>query len=158
MEQSTTLTGQLELTLLSHPRIRDLRGVDQGPFQAFQGQALARLHVGASAFIGRAAALGMIEGLDRPHDFTAGSPGFEHLPDKTFEGQTQAENALAAVGAFFRGSQEPGRQQPPQFFQQGREIQMAQGLGSAPDLRAEAGAPGGKKGSVHLVQYYYWTN
>ena len=48
--------------------------------------------------------------LDLADDFTAGGFGFEHLPDKAFESQAQAEDAVAAVGAdLFGGEQRRGQ-------------------------------------------------
>jgi hypothetical protein len=64
------------------------------------------LHIGRGALIDATLALGLKEGLNGADDLATGGPGFEHLPEETFQGEAEAENALAAVGTFVRAGQE----------------------------------------------------
>jgi len=85
--------------------------------------------------------------LDGPDDLAAGGFGLEQLPDKTLEGQAQAEDAVAAVGAFILAGKQLGGQQRAQLFHQEGEMDSAQGLGAFAHLGSQAGPQGGKEGS-----------
>ncbi len=85
--------------------------------------------------------------MNGAHDLAAGGCGLEQLPDKTFEGQAKAKNALAAVGSFlFRGKQMDG-QKRAQLLHQEREVNLAQGLGLLMRAGGQASTQRGKEGS-----------
>ena len=129
----------------AHAPVGDLGRVGESLFQAFGRQALARLNVSGGALIDACLAQRFEKGLDGADDLTTGGLWFEHLPDKTFEGQPQAEDTITAVNTFILGSQEVGRQKLSQLLEQRREIQLAQALKAVPDLGGKLGAQGGEE-------------
>jgi hypothetical protein len=139
-----------QLACAPGPALRALRGGAQGLFEPWTGQALAGLDVGAIAFLNGAAALKAEQGLDLANDLATGGLGIEHLPDKTFEGQAEAEDALAAVGAILLGAEERGGEQVAQVLLELGQGALAQGAGGPAAEGRQAGAPGGEVGSVHM--------
>ena len=64
------------------------------------------MDIGRIAAVYRAFAVQPEKGLDLAHNLAAGSPGLEHLPEEAFEGQSQTENPVTAVGAGGLGGQQ----------------------------------------------------
>jgi hypothetical protein len=131
------------------PSFRALSGGAQGLFEPWTGQSLAGLDIGAIALLNGTAALETEQGLDLADDLATGGLGIEHLPDETFEGQAQAEDALAAVGTILFGGEERGGQQVAQVLLELGQGVLAQGVGGAVAEGGQLGAPGGEAGSMH---------
>lgn len=100
----------LELGARADPAIGGLGGGLKGFFQPLLGQTQAGLDIGRIGFRDRRPARQGAQGLDVADHLAAGGPGFEHLPQKAFEGQAQREGALAAVESIFLAGQERGGQ------------------------------------------------
>ena len=141
--------ASLKLALPADAPIRREGRVGQGFFQPFLGQALACLHIGRSALVNAALALGLKEGLDGADNLAAGGLGFEHLPEETFQGEPEAENTLATVGTRLGRRQEFRRQKLAQLLRQRRKVQLTQGLEGALSLGGQSGAQGRKERRRH---------
>src|SRR5580700_1283779 len=137
----------LKLALPANALAGRARRVGQGLLQPILGQAVARLDISRGAFIDGAPALSLKERLHGADDLTAGGPGFEHLPQETFKGQPEAENAVTAVGSLVRRRKQFRGKQLPQLQQKRRKIQLAQVVEGAPALGGQLGAQGGEEGS-----------
>jgi len=87
--------------------------------------------------------------LDVTDHFAAGRFGFEHLPNKTLEGQAQAKNPPAAVGALRGGREQRRWQKVAQMFLKLAQSGLADGLGRAAAQGGQTGTPGGEVGCLH---------
>ena len=125
----------------------------EGFFQPLLGETEAGLDIGRIVFRDRRQAVQRAQGLDLADHLAAGGPGFEHLPQKAFEGQAQGKVALAAVGALVFAGQERGGQQVAELVLELAQGGLAQGVGGAPAQGGQAGAEGGEEGSVHRAVY-----
>ena len=143
----------LELRAGTDPAIGGLGGGLDGFFQPLLGEAQAGLDVGRIAFRDRRPALQRAQGLDLADHLAAGGPGFEHLPQKAFERQARREVALPAVGSLLLAGQERGGQQVADLVLELAQGGLAQGVDGAPAHSGQAGAEGGKEGSVHRAVY-----
>src|ERR1017187_6643463 len=110
--------------------------------------------MGRVALINRGAALQAQPGLDLTDDLAAGGFGFEQLPDEAFEGQAQAEDAVAAVGAVLLGREQRCGQKIAQVLLELGQGGLAEALGGAAAQAARRGGEAGKQG-VCIERYIY---
>ena len=133
---------------------RRLRRGGQSFFEPFPRQPLTGLDVGRIARLDQPFAVQAEEGLDLAHHLPPGSPGLEHLPEETFEGQAQAEDPLPAVGAFVLRREQRGRQEVAQVLLELGQGGLANGLGGVAAEGCQAGAKGGKIRCGHSKYIY----
>jgi len=112
------------------------------------------LDVGRIALIDRCPALQAQEGLDLTDDLAAGGFGFEQLPDEAFEGQAQAEDAVAAVGAVLLGGEQRRGQKIAQVLLELGQGGLAEVWGGAAAQRGQPGTQTREIGSMHSKYIY----
>lgn len=134
---------------LSGRAVGALSGGAQGLFQPFLGQTQPGLDIGRIACRDGGQSPQSAQGLHLADHFATGRPGFEHLPQKAFEGQAQRKIALATVEPVLLAGQERGGQEVAELFLQLAQGGLAPGLGGAPAHSGQAGAPGRKEWRAH---------
>jgi hypothetical protein len=138
----------VELAEKAGAPVSHLGGRVQGLFQSFARQALTGLHIGRIALIHQATAQQAPKSLDVAHDLTAGGAWVEHLPDEAFEGQSQAEDPLAAVRSLVGGREKRCGQEVAQVFLELDQGCLADSLGGAPAQGGQTRTEGWEIGSV----------
>lgn len=145
----------VELPPRSDPLVGSVGGAAQRLFQPLPGQAVARLDIGRVVRIDPPPAVQAEECLDVADHLAAGGGWVEQLPHEAFEGQAQAEDALATVGPLLGGRQERGREDLAQVVLELTQGGLAEGVGGAPAQGGQPGAEGGKERCFHIRRYIY---
>jgi len=107
-------------SLCGHALLGQAVSMSENLFDPVDRQALASLAVGRSV-VGKGTPLTLRLGasLDLPKRLPTGSPGVEHLPEKTQESARKGKGALPAVGAIVGRAEQISRQER---LQQGLEL------------------------------------
>ena len=111
------------------------------------------MDIGRVAFIDVAAVAQPEQGLDLPDDLPAGGFGFEHLPEEALESEPQAEDAVAAVGAFVLGREQGRREEVAQVFLELGQSGLANALSGPVAQGGQPGTEGREIGCVHKAVY-----
>jgi hypothetical protein len=123
-------------------------------FHSFPGQALAGLNVSRVVLVDGSAAVQPQKPLNLADDLPAGGARLEHLPDEAFEGQTQVEAAIAAIGTFICLGKKVNGDEGAQLLLELGQGGLAELLGNATARRSEFGAKSREERSSHTWAVY----
>src|SRR5437867_2348205 len=93
----------IELAAGADPAVGGLGGSAEGFFQSLSWQTLPGLHVAGVPLVNETSTVEAEQSLDMADDLAAGGFGSEHLPEEALEGEAQAKDPVAAVGALIGG-------------------------------------------------------